>query len=208
MLGEAKENSNPSELVTVDGKNAGDWLNGDNLQNDDMLRFHHNDVEDGIYSVAISRLNGHGSLSGMGEALQLTFELVETPVEDIVITVDRVIVAKKEGVTTSSAFEFTSGQVTSYRPDESLPTEYELSSNYPNPFNPTTRIEYALPEPGLVVLEVYDTLGRLVATLVNESKEAGRHAVDFDATNLASGIYLYRIQAGSFTQTRTMMLVK
>lgn len=91
---------------------------------------------------------------------------------------------------------------------ESIPSDYELSSNYPNPFNPTTKINFALPEPGNVEFKVYDILGRQVSTLAEGLMGAGYHSVHFDASNLASGMYIYQLQAGSFVQTKTMMLVK
>ncbi len=101
--------------------------------------------------------------------------------------------------------------------DEStLPKEYELSQNYPNPFNPTTTIEYYIPPVETkhtsslqqVVLRVYDTLGKDIATLVNEEQKPGTHEVIFNAGNLANGIYFYRIVAGTFTATKKMVLLK
>ncbi len=97
-----------------------------------------------------------------------------------------------------------------------LPTEFALEQNYPNPFNPTTTIKYAIPTvktgaPSLqtnVLLKVYDVLGNEVATLVNEQQSAGNYEVKFNASNLTSGIYLYRIQSGSFIQTKKLMLIK
>jgi len=89
-----------------------------------------------------------------------------------------------------------------------LPTEFSLSQNYPNPFNPSTNIEYSVPSSEYVSLKVYDILGNLVATLVNEKKEAGKYKVTFNASNLASGLYFYKIQAGSFNQVRKMLLIK
>ena len=85
---------------------------------------------------------------------------------------------------------------------------YRLEQNYPNPFNPTTNITYVLPKAENVSLKVYDVLGREVATLVNEVKPAGAYTVPFNASNLASGVYFYKLQAGSFVQTKKMMLVK
>jgi hypothetical protein len=89
-----------------------------------------------------------------------------------------------------------------------IPNYYSLAQNYPNPFNPVTKINYTLPKSGNVELKVYDILGREVATLVNEVKQAGIYDVDFNATNLASGIYFYRIKAGDFSAIKKMVLVK
>ena len=79
-----------------------------------------------------------------------------------------------------------------------LPAVYALDQNYPNPFNPVTRIAYSLAQAGPVQITVFDVLGRKVATPVDGSAPAGRHEVDFDAANLPSGLYLYRITAGAF----------
>ncbi|HRN27083.1 MAG TPA: T9SS type A sorting domain-containing protein [Ignavibacteriaceae bacterium] len=86
--------------------------------------------------------------------------------------------------------------------------DYTLNQNYPNPFNPNTTINFTLPQAGIVKLIIFNLLGQEVKTLVNESKEAGAHTINFDAGNLNSGIYIYKLEAGSFTQTRKMTLVK
>ena len=96
---------------------------------------------------------------------------------------------------------------TSLRPD-GTPEEFRLAQNYPNPFNPTTNIHYSLAEAADVTLTVYDILGRRVATLVSESQMSGQYTVNFDATRLASGTYIYRLEAGSFTSVKKMMLIK
>lgn len=89
-----------------------------------------------------------------------------------------------------------------------IPDEYSLSQNYPNPFNPLTTIRLGLPESGYVKLTVYDMMGRQIIALVNGYREAGIHEVTFDATSLASGLYVYRIEAGRFATVRKMVLVK
>jgi len=89
-----------------------------------------------------------------------------------------------------------------------LPTEFALSSNYPNPFNASTVIEYQLPEAGDVKLEVYNLIGEKVATLVNGAEEAGYKSVTWDASEVSSGLYFYRLTSGDFSETKMMMLVK
>jgi hypothetical protein len=87
-------------------------------------------------------------------------------------------------------------------------SEYMLSANFPNPFNPSTTIAYSLANAGLVNLKVYDLTGRVITTLVNENQESGSHTVSFDGVNLPSGIYYYRLTAGSFSATNKMVLMK
>jgi hypothetical protein len=89
-----------------------------------------------------------------------------------------------------------------------LPNNYSINQNYPNPFNPTTTITYALPEPSNVSITVFDRLGREVSTLVNQNRPAGFYMATFDASKLASGVYFYTIKAGSFNQSRKMLLLK
>ena len=90
----------------------------------------------------------------------------------------------------------------------STPNSFELSQNYPNPFNPSTLIKYSISERSNVSLRVYDMLGREVATLVNELEDANAYQVNFNASNLASGLYVYKFQAGNFTAMKKMMLLK
>jgi hypothetical protein len=87
-------------------------------------------------------------------------------------------------------------------------TSYELAQNYPNPFNPSTTIRYGLPQRSHVTLAVFNTLGQQVATLVQSEQEAGNHEAAFDASGLASGVYLYRLQAGDFVQTKRFVLLR
>ena len=89
-----------------------------------------------------------------------------------------------------------------------IPNFYSLQQNYPNPFNPVTKITYTVPKTGNVQLKVYDVQGREVASLVNEVKQPGIYTVDFNASDFASGIYFYKIQSGTFTDVKKMVLLK
>jgi hypothetical protein len=93
-------------------------------------------------------------------------------------------------------------------PVTGIPNEYRLLQNYPNPFNPITKISFDLPKQGLVTLKVYDILGREVRTLVNEVKNAGTYIVEFDGSELSSGVYFYRLDVAGFTDVKRMILIK
>jgi len=109
-----------------------------------------------------------------------------------------------------SDYVLTMGQSMSkeYKQSFSLPKEYSLLGNYPNPFNPGTTINYQIPEAANVVLKVFDILGREVATLVNERKHAGVYNVQCIMNNVSSGVYFYTLKAGSFSETKKMLLLK
>jgi hypothetical protein len=89
-----------------------------------------------------------------------------------------------------------------------IPSEFNLAQNYPNPFNPSTKISWQSPIGSWQTLKVYNVLGNEVATLVDEYKSAGNYEVEFDASQLTSGIYFYKIQAGSFVETKKMVLLR
>jgi hypothetical protein len=89
-----------------------------------------------------------------------------------------------------------------------IPLEYSLEQNYPNPFNPTTTIKYSISKDGFVKLSIYNLLGEEVTTLVNSEQKAGRHEVNFDASKLSSGVYLYRVESNNFISIKKMVLVK
>ncbi len=93
-------------------------------------------------------------------------------------------------------------------PNNSAPLQFTLLQNFPNPFNPNTKIQYVIPQRSNVILKVYDILGKEVTTLVNEEKGQGVYTINFDANSLASGLYLYRLNADSFTDIRKMILLK
>jgi hypothetical protein len=90
----------------------------------------------------------------------------------------------------------------------SVVLKYNLAQNYPNPYNPTTLIEYSMPTSSNAILKIYNVLGKLITTLVNENQEVGIYKINFDASRLSNGVYFYKIQAGSYTETKKMLLIK
>ena len=89
-----------------------------------------------------------------------------------------------------------------------LPSQFSLDQNYPNPFNPVTAISYQLPERHFVVLDIFNMAGKKVSNLVGTHQDAGYYTLKFNASELPGGIYFYRLRAGSFVQTRKMLLIK
>lgn len=105
-------------------------------------------------------------------------------------------------------FGYTFNPLGIHNPGINIPKDFSLYQNYPNPFNPTTTILYDLPKNEVVSINVYDLTGKMVKTILNESKQAGSYSVTFDASSLSSGVYFYKIIAGSFVDTKKMILVK
>ncbi|MBI1932092.1 MAG: T9SS type A sorting domain-containing protein [Ignavibacteriales bacterium] len=91
---------------------------------------------------------------------------------------------------------------------DKIPNYYALNQNFPNPFNPETKISYSIAENSNVTLKVYNILGSEIATLVNKKQNSGNYEVSFNAVNISSGIYFYTLQSGNYTQTKKMVLVK
>jgi len=100
------------------------------------------------------------------------------------------------------------GELSSVENEEELPREYSLSQNYPNPFNPSTKIRFAIPQTGFASLKVYDVLENEITILVNEEKPTGEYEVEFSGNGLTSGVYFYQLKAGSFIETKKMVLLR
>jgi len=112
-----------------------------------------------------------------------------------------------QSVATAAEARF-NGATSVHQVNTTVPGNYALKQNYPNPFNPSSTIEFQIAKETQVSLKVYNMLGQEVATLVNEKLAAGHYTSRFDGNRLASGVYFYRLAAGSFTQTRQMLLLK
>jgi hypothetical protein len=113
-----------------------------------------------------------------------------------------------DGASFSLDLVASTAQLTEVQNENITPNSYKLNQNYPNPFNPSTSIEFAVASKGFVSLKVFDILGKEVATLVNEVKDAGTYSLNFNAAKLTSGVYFYRIQTDKFTDMKSMVLVK
>ncbi len=110
--------------------------------------------------------------------------------------------------TWSEYWRFRTGGASAIEPFALVPENYELKQNYPNPFNPVTHIAFSLPQREYVTLQIFNVQGQLIQTLLEQDLSSGRHQVDFDGSQLPSGVYLYRIQAGKYAKTKKMMLIK
>ncbi len=129
-----------------------------------------------------------------------------------IITDDKIFIGaqrtKVNNIRPGAVFIYSSQPLSVTDYNTSIPEDFFISQNYPNPFNPTTRIDYSIQNDGLVNLRVYDILGNEVATLVNERKISGNYSVEFNAGNLTSGIYIYKLTAGAFAETKKLILLK
>lgn len=149
-------------------------------------------------------------LQGVRYPLTISWNISETAINEVTLqtTVNSITMAGSSTITIDerSAKKLTLEVHSGERRE--VPTTFVLEQNYPNPFNPTTNFRFSILDFGLVTLRVYDMLGRDVATLLNEVKEPGEYTVSWDATNMPSGVYFYRLEAGSFLQTRKMLMIK
>ena len=188
---------NPFELATEDTRILKLWeYVSDANTPDSQLEFKFDIISDSVEIVAYNTVNGELSITARADA-DTFFVAIQASNTDGITSLDTLEVRTDPNFTTSSELM------------AALPQQAELQQNYPNPFNPTTVIRYGVPQSSEVRLEVFDMLGRKVATLVNNEKQrAGWHQVNFDASRLASGMYLYRIVAGQHVQTRKMLLIK
>ena len=154
-----------------------------------------------VYNSRLSYL-GYGDRYWLTKDIGLTYHL---STGDLTSTVNNLKGAVIKGVVYGDT-SFVIVGINDIVPD--LPKEFVLSQNYPNPFNPSTTINYSLPKAGNVKLTVYNSIGSKVATIVNEYKPAGNYSIQFNGSNLASGIYLYRLESGDYSAVKKFVLLK
>ena len=147
----------------------------------------------GTYADIDSTLNDLGVLEG--ETIDLKWTVMAVASDTTIMAENILLISFTRMVTVSN------------EPEE-LPLTFKLEQNYPNPFNPSSTIQFTLPQAGDVRLDVFTITGQLVTTLVNNRLGSGEHSVTFDASNLASGVYIYRIMSGKFVQSKRMTLIK
>ncbi|SMO93307.1 Por secretion system C-terminal sorting domain-containing protein [Gracilimonas mengyeensis] len=162
-------------------------------------------VDEGSHEVALS-FEGEGEIEPTSATTENGYLFFDYSVSDTSAT-DFTITASANGLSSATVNDrIITSNDTEGKPN--IPRNFQLKQNYPNPFNPSTVISYELAENSKVRLEVFDIMGRKVSTLVNGQQSAGTHEISFDAANLSSGVYLYRIQAGAFAETKRMILMK
>jgi hypothetical protein len=162
-----------------------------------------------VYAMRDDSYYGYAVTNSRGE-----YEIKGLPLGDYILVVHRIGASSATrslslttiGTTNNVCFNIEEAPL--FNLNNSVPREYKLSQNYPNPFNPSTKIDYSIPVSGMVKVTVFNSLGQAVKVLVNEVRDAGSYSLIFDGSNLSSGIYYYRIDAGSFVDTKKMILVK
>lgn len=177
------------------GANFGQWLYITEYQNHLFL------WGDPIYRFSVSKDNGNTwTLSNTGLNPQNGY------IYGCAITGNNIFLATSDGIWKRPLSEL----ITDVSSENSIPLNYSLDQNYPNPFNPSTTIRFSIPEAGFVTLKLYDLLGKEVATLVNEFKQPGTYDSQFSIFNsqLASGVYLYKLQTKNFTSIKKLLLLK
>ena len=162
--------------------------------------------------ITISAATVEGVLDDLGvvegEGITVNWNVRAIDATDTVAVASGFDFDTRESNTIYRALILNRGEVTSNEELGGLPRTFDLEQNYPNPFNPTTQINYAVPEQSDVQIEVYNVIGRRVATLVNREMAPGNYTVNFDASSLSSGMYFYRLKAGSTLLTKKMTLIK
>ncbi|UCE17753.1 MAG: T9SS type A sorting domain-containing protein, partial [Gemmatimonadota bacterium] len=152
--------------------------------------------------VFLSSMRGESIEAGAGSVVRVPFTVVHDVDEVSIDVVEPIVFTADEGI------GFGHGSMFTVKASDFAPAAYSLAQNYPNPFNPVTRIEYALPEAAKVKVSVYNLLGQVVEVLVDRRQEACYLKVDWNASDMASGVYFYRIEANDFTATKRMVLMK
>ncbi len=180
----------------------GSWLG------DDILFFPNVDMTNGKVSLGITRKAGQGSKSGSGIIATIRMKLKDIPPVETALTMENVVAIDEMGNTIQ--FDLVNHTITEVEEEtvEIIPTTFTLFQNYPNPFNPKTTISYQLPVENFVELTIYNVLGEKISTLVSEKQQPGNYKFEWDAKNLESGVYIYRLKSENFIASQKLLLLK
>ena len=200
----------PSKITLTEDKIDHMFLSSDSRAN---MSVYSKIKEPGVARVIMFDLGGNALLSsGSDKVVSIAYDAVDSFNGSFTIEIDNIVAAGEHGVevTTPESYSFHGTTTEDNYTLENVPGVTEIVGNYPNPFNPTTQIDFALADvnAGLVDVAVYDIQGRKVATLHHDVIAAGNHSYTFDASSLSSGQYFVRITAPNFSQTKTMTLLK
>lgn len=195
-----------TDIELVDFLLIGDFL-PENPGN--LIVFVNEDAENDTYSFAATRRIQDGAVPFTGSIASVVIQATLTNEEAFEVIINEAAVSTPDAIIKNPLLRVSYEQIVSVEQGVGeLPVAYGLDQNFPNPFNPTTSITYHVPHSSDIRLSVYDMLGREVAVIVNGVVGAGSHTVNFDARSLSSGMYIYRLQAGSQVVTRKMTVVK
>jgi hypothetical protein len=174
----------------------------------DIIFFPQIDTTNGLVALGMTRKSGASNVAGFGQVAKIKFQVVNNTSTSSFLFTTRDISANDAGGNPVAVQPSSSSILVSVSDMNSVPVGFRLEQNYPNPFNPTTKIKYSITNAGMVALRVYDILGKEVATLVNEAQTPGLYEVGFNAHDLTSGVYYYRLQAGLSTETKALVLIR
>jgi N-acetylmuramoyl-L-alanine amidase len=198
----AVPNLNKPSVGVDNNANVGIWVFGDLSSN--ILEYYFADTQNNTVAIFVDTINWTG------------WKMKYFPVGNILLTGEKFLTELSIKQTSFGSVDgtiyyddFQNDVVVNVQDEKNqLPTEFVLSQNFPNPFNPTTNINWTLPENGIVSLKIYDMLGKEISTLVNQFMQAGRHSIEFNASSLASGVYYYQLKTNNYTSTKKLLLLK
>ena len=174
----------------------------------DILFFPQIDTTNGLVAVGMTRKSGASGVAGFGQVAKIKFQVINNTSTSSFVFTTRDIVANDASGNPVAVQPSSSSVLVSVTDMNSAPVGFQLEQNYPNPFNPSTRIAFSIPKTMMVQLRITDALGRDIALLIQSEKSAGSYEVQWDASNVPSGIYFYRLQAGEYMETKKMVVLK
>ena len=205
-------------IVITSVGDSSDYANSIAIQSDGKIIAAGNSFNGSDFDFALVRYNSNGALDntfGTNGVVTTDFGASDNIATSIAIQSDEKIIIAGGSIYGHTFSDFTivrylnnASTGVDEKDNGEIPTAFALEQNYPNPFNPSTTISYSIPKQSYVILKIYDILGNEIATLVNEEKPTGTYELNWNALNLPSGVYFYQLKAGSFVESKKMILMK